>query len=68
MASQLPVDYSQAERARTYIANLKPAVKHHLLLYQIPRTFKDASEMALRIENNANLLGAETTLAEAMSR
>jgi hypothetical protein len=56
-----------AERARTYIANLKPAIKHHLLLYSILRTFKDASEMALRIENNAELLDAKTELAEGMS-
>ncbi len=55
------------ERARIYIANLKPAIKHHLSLYQISRTFKDASEMALRIENNAELLGAETAFAKAMS-
>jgi hypothetical protein len=68
LASQLPEDYSQAERARTYIANLKPAIKHHLPLYQILCTFKDALEMALRIENNAELLGAETALAKAMSR
>jgi hypothetical protein len=68
LASQLPEDYSQVERARTYIANLKPAIKHHLPLNQIPCMFKDTSEMALRIENNAELLGAETALAEAMSR
>jgi hypothetical protein len=67
LASQLPENYLQAERARIYIANLKPAIKHHLPLYQIPRMFKDASEMALRIENNAELLGTETALAEAMS-
>ncbi len=58
----------QAERARTYITDLKPAIKHYLPLYQIPRTFKDALEMALRIENNAELLGVETTLAKTMSR
>jgi hypothetical protein len=68
LASQLPDDYSQAERARTYIANLKPAIKHHLPLYQILRTFKDASEMALCIENNAELIGAESALIVAMLR
>ncbi len=68
LSSQLSEDYSQAERALTYIANLKSAIKHHLPLYQIPRTFKDASETALCIENIAELLGAETVLAEAMSR
>jgi hypothetical protein len=67
LASQLPEDYSQTERARIYIANMKPAIKHHLPLYQIPHTFKDASEMALHIENNVELLGAETAFAEAMS-
>jgi hypothetical protein len=67
LASQLPEDYSQAERTRIYIANLKPAIKHHLPLYQIPRTFKDASKMALQIENNTELLGAKTAFAEAMS-
>ncbi len=33
LASQLPDDYSQAERARTYIVNLKPTIKYHLPLY-----------------------------------
>jgi hypothetical protein len=68
LASQLQENYLQAERARTYIANLKPAIKHHLPLYQISRMFKDASEMASSIENNAELLGAKTALAEAMSQ
>jgi hypothetical protein len=36
-----------------YIANLKPAIKHHLPLYQILRTFKDASEMVLHMKNKA---------------
>ncbi len=67
MASQLLEDDSQAENAPTCIANLKPAIKHNLPLYQIPRMFNDASEMALYIENNAELLGMKTALTETMS-
>jgi hypothetical protein len=58
----------QAERVRTYIANLRLTIKYYLPLYQILRTFKDVSEKALCIEYNANLLGAETALVKAMSR
>ncbi len=51
-----------------YIANLKPAIKHHLLLYPILHMFTDASEIALCIENNAELLGVDAALANAKSR
>jgi hypothetical protein len=68
LASQLPEDYSQAERAWTYIVNLKPTIKRHLPLYHFPRPLKDATEMTLHIKNNAELLGGRTALANAMAK
>jgi hypothetical protein len=56
----------QAEKAWTYIANIKPTFKLYLPLCQMLHTFKDTFEMAFRIENNEELLGVETALAEAM--
>ncbi len=68
LASQLPEDNSQAERAQAYVANLKLAIKHYLPPYHIPHTLEDASEMAPHIGSNAKHFGTETAFIKAMSR
>ncbi len=59
LAAQLPNDFSQAERAITYLGGLKWAVRKYLPVHDILRTFSKAAEMARLIESNVELLSVD---------
>ncbi len=68
LAAQLPEDYSQVERAITYLTSLKPSIRAYLPVHQIPRTFNETADMALHIESNAELLGTGPAFADGPAR
>ncbi len=68
LAAQLPEDYPQVEWAITYLTSLKPSIRAYLPVHQIPRTFNEAADMALRIENNAELLGTGPAFTDGPAR
>ncbi len=59
MAAQLPNDFSQAERAITYLGGFKQSILKYLPVREILRTFRKATEMACLIESNVELLSVD---------
>ncbi len=68
LATQLPEDYPQVERAITYLTSQKPSIRAYLPVHHILRTFNEAADMALRIESNAELLGIGPAFADGTAR
>jgi hypothetical protein len=68
LATQLPEDYPQVERAITYLTSLKPSIQAYLPVHQIPCAFNEAADMALRIESYAELLSTGLAFTNRLAR
>jgi hypothetical protein len=68
LAAQLPEDYPQVEQAINNLTGLKLSIRVYLPVHQITRTFKEAADMAFRIDSNAELLGTGPAFADGTAR